>query len=418
MRNVLCALVGSALLFGAQGSARAGGIELDEQSARGVATVGAQTALADDPSAIFYNPAGLAIQKGLSVQVNGNLSDVFTNVRTPGVTSISHVAFQPAAYAALRLGSHFAVGIGGFANMAEHFDYPHNWPGRFLGTFVDITTLTINPTLAFRPIPYLSIGVGFDIVPAMAELRQGLNFGGGEGDLHVGMNAVGFGGNVGLLVALVPKWLRFGFSYRSRVDLDFDGHGAITAPPELQGMTGGLQLASATLVLPHNFSFALATFPTPHLTLTTDVRLTLWRDLQALQLQLVDPAAPPGTPPTSQALELGLHNSWSVRVGAEYGLWSDRLHLRLGLAYDATPLPASHLGPLLPDADRVLVSGGIGFHWRWLDVDAAYLAGILLQRASENPDLRATYGTVGHVVSLGVTIRLEKVGKINNPEYR
>jgi long-chain fatty acid transport protein len=400
------------------GSAWAGGIELDEQSARAVGTVGAQTAVADDPSAIFYNPAGLAFQKGLGLQANGNLIDAITNVRTPGLTPISHISLQPSAYAALRLGSHFAVGIGAFSNMAEHFSYPRDWPGRFLGTLIDVTTITINPSLAWRPLKHLAIGVGFDVVPAMLELRQGINFGGGEGDVHVGANAVGFGGNVGLLVDLVPNWLRFGFSYRSRIDLDFDGHGAVTAPPELQAMTGGLQIASTTLPLPHNFAFALAAFPARHLILSTDVRLTLWRDLSSLSLKLVDPAAPPGTAPTEQQLLLSLHNSWTIRIAGEYGFLDGMLHVRLGIGYDATPLPASTLGPLLPDADRVLVSGGIGVHWRWLDIDAAYLAAILLDRTATNPDLQASYQSMGHVISLGATIRLEKIGQIRNPEYR
>ena len=46
-------------LLGATGSAQAAGFKVNEQGAKAMAMANAFTAQADDPSALYYNPAGL-----------------------------------------------------------------------------------------------------------------------------------------------------------------------------------------------------------------------------------------------------------------------------------------------------------------------------------------------------------------------
>lgn len=399
MRHALAILT----LFAGGTAWAAGGIEFDEHSAAGVGMAGAQTAIADDPSAIYYNPAGLAFQPGFGALVGGNVIVARTHV-SPDNLTLWHTAFAPTIFGAQRFGKYVSFGVGGFAEYGEHFNYPSDWRGRFQGFFIDLTTLDINPTLALRILPGLAIGVGLDVVPGSIEIYRGLQFGGAEGSVHVGADAVGVGGNVGLLVELWPKHFRFGFSYRSRVDLDFTGHGAISAPPELRSLTGGLQTASTTLVLPHHFSAATAFF-WGHLALDAELRVSLYHDLDKVTLTLTDPNAPPGAMPTQQQVILNSHNTWALRGGAQYGFLDDRLFARLGVGYDTTPVPTSTLGPLLPDTDRVLVSGGLGYRWHWAQVDVAYMAVILIKETSTNPDLIATYQSLGQVISLSFTAR-------------
>jgi long-chain fatty acid transport protein len=382
-----------------------GGFQLDEHSAAGVGMAGAQTAIADDPSAIYYNPAGLGFQPGFGAQVGGNLIIARTHVSPDGVT-LWHTVFAPTLFVAQRIGNHVAFGIGLFSNFGEHFEFPPEWRGRFAGYMVDVTTATFQPTLALRPLSWLSIGVGLDVVPASLELFRALNFGGGEGNVHVGADAVGIGGNFGLLLELVPRRLNFGFSYRSRMDLDFTGHGSISAPPELRAVTGGRQIARTTVPLPHNFSIATGLF-FGHLTLDAELKVSIWRDVQQLQLTLTDPAAPAGTMPSVDFVVLDLHNTWALRAGAQYGFSRDRVRVRLGAGWDTSPVPSSTLGPLLPDTDRVLVSAGIGVRYRMFTVDVGYLAVFLLKKTATNPDLIATYQTFGQVISGSVTLRFE-----------
>lgn len=65
-----CALLASLL---APSTARAGGFELPDLGTQALGRGGAFVAKADDPTAIYYNPAGLARQRGTHLLVNGNL---------------------------------------------------------------------------------------------------------------------------------------------------------------------------------------------------------------------------------------------------------------------------------------------------------------------------------------------------------
>jgi long-chain fatty acid transport protein len=401
MRIFLCILTVAAMARLAHAS---GGFELDEQSAAGVGMAGAHTAVANDPAAIYYNPAGLGFQPGFGALVGGNVVVARTHV-TPDNLTLNYAAVAPTIFVGQRLGDHVAIGLGAFTNFAEHFAYPSTWRGRFQGYFIDITTLTLQPTLALRPFSWLSFGVGLDIAFGSFDLYRGLQFGGAEGSVHAGATAVGLGANVGLLVALVPHYLQLGFSYRSRIDLDFDGQGAITAPPELQSMTGGLQKAQTSLPLPHNLSVGLAGF-IGKLIVSAELKVSLWRDLSQLTLTLTDPATNMSNATT---LPLSFHNTWALRGGVQYGFLQDRLRVRLGAGYDTTPVPTSTLGPLAPDANRGLVSAGIGAHWRWMSVDVGYMAVFLLKTTSNNHDFVATYESFGQVISASLTVQLERV---------
>lgn len=400
--------------------AHAGGIEIDEQSARATGTAGAQTAVANDPAAIFYNPAGLVDQPGFNAMVTGTIIYTWTKaitgdppmVASGGVeTTATHTSFLPTLFLSQRIGKHISIGAGMFAEWGEHFGWPTNWPGRFIGQFIDIGSATFDLSVSIRLLPFLSIGGGIDVVYGWAELYRAENFGGGEGSLHLGLDGVGVGGNVGFLVDVVPHWLKLGFMYRSRVDLDLNGHGVISAPIELQALAGGRQNARTTLILPHTLAVGLAFDPIKQLTLSGDLRVTLWHDLQQLTITLEDPAAAPGTPSQSQSLALLLHNSWALRFGGELRLLGGHLHLRLGLGYDATPLPTETLGPLLPDTPRMEIAAGIGWHEHWLAIDAGYMAVVLFKTNATNPDLNASYESQGHVFSLSGTVRFGGVGR-------
>ena len=224
----------------------------------------------------IYNPAGIAFQPGFGAQVGGNLIIARTHV-SPDNLTLWHTAFEPTLFVAQRVGRHFAFGIGLFSEFGEHFEYPPGWRGRFAGYMVDITTANIHPTIAIRPLSWLSIGAGIDIVPASIEIFRGLDFGGGEGNVHVGADDVGIGGNVGILAEVVPHRLNIGFSYRSRVDLDFTGQAAISAPAELRAMTGGLQTARTSIPLPHHFSAATGFFY-GHFKADAELKVSIWRD--------------------------------------------------------------------------------------------------------------------------------------------
>jgi long-chain fatty acid transport protein len=407
-------------------AARAGGFEILEQSPAGVSMAGAQSAAVRDPGAVFYNPAALTHQRGLGILLGVNVirADTKASLESGGMTKEwSSPVTRPAPflYISQRIGARFAVGLGAFANFGLSQDWPADgsFGGRFVGVKFQLTTFTINPVLAIRVLPWLSFGFGLTLTPAAVELKRSLNFGSTEGQVHTGMDAFGVGANLATLVRVVPKYLDFAFTYRSAVELNFSGEAALTVPPELASAAAAMQNAKASVTLPHNMTFGFASRPIPALTLALDIHAVLWSVVDRLTLELSDPKAPPGTMPTRQGQALNFRDSVGLRFGVQWRALQERMPVRVGIGWDRTPTPEETMSPLGPDADRIFVGAGIGYHWKWVGFDVGYLAIVLPSRASKLSDFPATYSSLGHVVTVGLSFHGDDVGgRINDPAYK
>src|SRR5262249_25457445 len=186
-------------------TARAGGFELAEHGAAGTGMAGAFVAKADDASAVFFNPSGLADQRGLQLYLGTTLITAMPSAQVAsGGQQDAATAVQPipTIYASYGLPHQVTLGVGAFTNFGLSLDWPHDWAGRYLIRSVALTTVTINPTPAWRPLPWLAVGGGIDITPASADLSQAINLVAAEANARFRGNAVGVSGNLGVLATL------------------------------------------------------------------------------------------------------------------------------------------------------------------------------------------------------------------------
>src|SRR5437867_10083131 len=113
---VVAALLTSGAAFGS-------GFSIFEQGAKATAMGGAFAATADDPSAIFYNVAGIAQQRHTTFFTGGTLinfnneflgdpNDAFTSGATGQYKH--HTFVPPNAYLIMPLGTNLTVGVGVF----------------------------------------------------------------------------------------------------------------------------------------------------------------------------------------------------------------------------------------------------------------------------------------------------------------
>ena len=112
------ALAGFLALTAATG-ARAGGLFVPGYGSQAQPRAGAFVAKADDPSALYYNPAGLAKQKGTSIHLGFNLVDFDQTFQRTGVYEAPEGGGEPPPwtgdpYPEVSDNSTPAVGIGGF----------------------------------------------------------------------------------------------------------------------------------------------------------------------------------------------------------------------------------------------------------------------------------------------------------------
>lgn len=363
-------------------AARAAGFGLYEEGARALGTGGAFTARADDPSAIYFNPAGLAHLDGKALLVSPNFitfkSDFAGVAPAPGYGVVEETkglaVLNASAYYAQGIGRKVAAGIGYYNPYGLEVEWknPARYSGRAISTFSKITPLYFVPTVAWAPSPTFRVGAGANLVLSKVELRRTLQAYNPLDDRTDDVGTVelpsdqkfGAGFNVGI------QWwpcerMRYGATYRSKVSIDYDGEADFTQLPTGNPVFDGIvaagfppdQRAATTIAFPAQASAGIGRQFSPAWYGEVNVNWTQWSSFDRLEITFAD------TPSRNQVVPEDWKDAWNIRGGVEYrkdgtSPWA----WRGGYYYDESPQPTEGVGPLLPDANRHGVTGGLG--WR------------------------------------------------------
>ncbi len=155
----------------------AGGYQLNEHGARATGMGGAFVARASDPSAIFFNPAGLAFQKGINVMGGGTFIFPLTTFKGPNNLNMewdqeNQVYFPPNLYGTYTLDDQWAFGIGVFTPYGLGTEWDKSWIGNRLAVKASIQSFYINPTASYKINEQLSVGVGVSLVYATVNMSN------------------------------------------------------------------------------------------------------------------------------------------------------------------------------------------------------------------------------------------------------
>jgi long-chain fatty acid transport protein len=370
-------------------------------------------AIADDPSAIMHNAAGLTQLK--STNTYGGITAVIPSTEYESPTGESEdtkfqVFFPPHLYIcsdlntdklALGLGIFSPFGIGGR-------DWSDNGPTRYISTESTIATIAVNPTVAWQIASSLSVGAGAFYLYSenTAERRVDQSaFGASDGKFDLDADGDGLGYNFGILW---KPWDSFslGFAYRSHVSVDQSGHAKLNKiAPALQPQFGGSNFKTnvdTKVDFPETVSFGMAYRPTEKLTIAFDAEWARWSRFDEQRLEFEDEVPAAGF--TDATVELDWSDAWAVKAGIEYQP-NDRFALRAGYTFVETPVPESTLSPANPDADQHNFSMGCGCRiGKWV-VDGFYNVGFFEDRKVNNDILSGEYENLAHYIGLSVGYR-------------
>ena len=372
-------------------AALAGGFAISEQSASvaGSATAGAG-ALAEDASTVFYNPAGMSYIDGNQLLIAGSaffLDNEFTNGGTldgignpvSGTESFENPIIPIGSlFAVVELTDRVRLGLGVTSPFGLSSEYDDAWVGRYNTLLSAITTVDINPAVSFRVNDWLSIGAGISAQYAEGRRRNDLDFGticfndffgpaactgmgilpqGADGRLTIEADDWGFGYNVGVLIALQSQ-TRIGIAYRSSVhhrlkgDADYDVPG-VAAPLTLGGTLFQNTDASAEITLPASLSVSLYHELSPQVALLGDVTWMRWHSFETLRIEFANPQQP------DIVQEEDWRDVFRYSIGLRYQPAPPYV-VRVGFAYDETPIPDAHRNPGIPGNDRLVFALGAG----------------------------------------------------------
>ena len=432
-------------------AARAGSFRIYDHSASATGQASAFTAQADDASAGYYNPAGMtqlrgvqfsagttliaggfSFQNGAGTQANGDLRG---SVAVPPPSNV----YMTANLKDLGIGSSDSttIGLAVFSPFGTLTRWPDSSPFSTATTKAAFELIDIRPSIAFRPLPDLAIGLGADIYTFSGAFGEGqverqFRWPGGLGiPAGTGMELNGRDTAAGFNASLLYTPLRngdgrplvnIGLIYRSQATLHLDG----------QLLAGGTRVADArtTFVVPQVLTGGIALWPVRdnerEWKLELDVDYTGWKSVRNLDTTL------------SNGLTIATPANWTsgytVMVGTEYKWLNPAplpdwdVALRAGYWHSQKAIPDQTFNPAIPDGDNHAVSTGFGFMCRGhgkffgvipcggsdktlspkgLGIDLAYQAILYEGRTvagNVNPTVNGTYRTTLHVGSINLRV--------------
>ncbi len=358
--------------------ASASGFELDTYGIKqlGAGLAGA-AAYAPDPSALAYNPATVSALSGTrvsgsvtAVQLHGEFSgsayDRLTGQPVAGGNggNLGGTYAIPALFATTRLSPRWTVGVGLYSKYDTVTSYKSGWTGRYNALLSDIKAVNLNPVVAFRVTPTLSVGAGLYVQYFKARLTNAVDLSGGKApgaydvisDLHG--HDITAGATLGLAWQPRPG-TRLGLSYRTADTARVKG--SLVLPP----VAGGAQSATVHVAMPDEVIAGVSQAVGPRLTLLGGVEWFGWGRFQALHIHLQNGG--------KVNIAEDYHNSWRLSAGAAWQL-DPRWTVRAGLAFDQSPVRSPGRDARVPDSNRVELTVGASYaasrHWRF---DAGYM---------------------------------------------
>lgn len=380
----------------AASAAHAAGFMLTEQSAgalgRAYAGVGVD---GTDLSGVYYNPATMTLHPG--TQIQAGFVAVGLDLAFEGTGPNSDVSENgqyntqaiPHGYISHQISDSMWVGLAMTVPFGMGTEYDDDWRFANRGISAEVLTFDFNPNVAWKVSDKLSLGAGMSIQYASADLkmRKDVVKDLASIDSEVDADSWAWGFNVGLMWTPLEN-LRFGLSYRSKINHNADGdveldNGKLAGNNAEDFVNHPIYGNYAKLLLSQYGSYdATATISTPAWVMATaawDVNELLslyatfrWTDWSSFDELVID----------SDAGSTTVTNKWQdaylFSVGADLR-FTNWWTFRAGIGYESSPIDdPSFRTSIIPDADRWWFALGSSFQATdnmQIDVSAAWLHG-------------------------------------------
>ena len=380
--------------------------QVNLQGQRQTAMGGAGTGVASDEAAIFFNPGAVSFLKKNGVQVGAHGILLKTAFKETNSTFTDHNKNQiPTPFQAYAVfGSpegRLRFGLGVYTPFGGAMHWEDNWTGKYAVTSLDLQAIYIQPTVSLKITDEIGIGGGLVYSMGKVDLKRALPYtlsngeqatGRIEGDTH------DFGWNAGIYVKTLSG-ISIGVSHRSQVTATVDGGDAkINIPASLP--TTVPTKFDAALPLPATSTIGFGFYPSEKTTIAVDVNWVQWHTYRTLDVRYNQPGFGGPSP-------RNYHDAATFRAGIENET-TKVLTLRAGVGYALSPVADGYVTPEVPDADRLLLSAGIGLKpSERFNIDFSFLYENVKARTQTNLEtgLSGTFKTVAYIPGVGLSYK-------------
>lgn len=389
--------------------------ECEGLGTRAITMGGAFTAVADDGSAIFYNPAGLTQTEGRRIEMNlytmhskiwvrGSVPNPYP---PPGNLAEAEAAYQKGAYFLAMYPTepdHFkdegefwpgcatmpsltgyfqwkdyAVGYGLYVPLGNYCDWddkikdPVSNADIRASYWLMMGMMNGNISIAKEIAPGLSVGMGVNLIAGRIEMDLDKDYHNSElasqpdyeQRMELQGNSCGIQGVLGILYKLTPE-ITVGGMYKSGYDLEFKGE--TYARLTVSGVMNNVERTHFIyhFLIPPMWSLGLAYRPTSELLLACSWQRTDWTksnwwewDIHSDGMLLFDTDVDADWKPADH-----------YHFGVEYR-YTERLSLRAGFSMDNDTMPAENATfTTVTYGDTQYANVGMGYKWDVWEMDA------------------------------------------------
>ncbi len=404
----------TAAIAATAGQASAGGFALKERSARaqGVSFAGVSAgsggiaSMGFNPAAIGVVDQGGAVAGGVSLVMPIADGKVFDAAGAPTGESVD--ADRAGALANGYFGYRFAPDLLFGAAIYTPFGLATGYEPTFSGGADALTsnlqTFVFAPTIAWEPVPELTLAASLNVFYANGRLTRGTNQGAGVLGLNLDGDDTTAGFSVGALWQPVDG-TSIGLAYQHGYGLDLSG---FAQTPVVAGVNLPV---TAKIRLPATASLGIVQQITDRVRVMGEVQWQNWSVFDAIDISI--PAlGQAGTARDPQNYK----DAFFVALGGEFDV-TDALTVRAGAAWDQTPTQDSNFAAgffgrtvRVPDEDRIWLSLGASYD---LTDSVSFDAGYSYLFAIDDPvvALRTVPGSTvrydagAHIFSVGASMR-------------
>jgi long-chain fatty acid transport protein len=406
-----CLVLSSAYLL-------ASGFSILEQSVGGLGRgLAGMTASTDDPSALYFNPAGAAWVERPTLNAGTHLLTGKVKFHDSGSTISGHESgdiirktYIPNLDYSIPIGDGLNLNLAASATSGTATNYHKNWMGRYHGIDTSIAVVEVLPSVSYRLTDNFAVGVGLMIDYAEMKALQKIPTAqyGHDTKLRTEGDDIGLGFTLGV-VWKPCEGTTLGLGYRSRSTYELDMDAKFYYIPELVSRAYGIKgtsykdHAKLKLKMPQNVNFGIQQVITDRLTLMMDIAWTQWSTMKELTTTFER-----GPLVKKNTVVMDWHDAWRFSFGGEYKL-TDKWTLRCGTTFDQRAVTKKeNKSVMLPDSNRVWLCFGASYQWNeHLRLDAGwnhifFHRSHAKQSLSSEQYIRGTYRGYTDLVSLGV----------------
>ncbi len=387
----------------------AGGFALTGVGSRATSMGGAVRGMADDGSAMYWNPAGLGFLDYNSYDLGATLimpSSHWENsgTLTTGGTVIAgyeHKKYNsknilrgfPSASLVMAKNPKYKFGLGifvpyGLGATWDAYQLPQIPSLHYVSGFPkeelmsSLVIADIHPSFAYQINQDLSAGLGLSVFYSTIQLKT-IDFKPNASaptdqtyqyapiTTNLQGNGMGIGFNAGLLYKATDQ-ISLGISGKtpSKISLDGDAEVFLWRPDSLK--IGGKSDISADLNLPGDIGFGISYKIQPNWAVNLDYAYSMWKTLETVKVKMDEPV--PMLDITESQIKFYWEDTHRISMGTEYK--TDQNAYRCGFFWDQSPIPEHTFSPTFPDINDK-ISSNIGFghsYGNWtLDMNLQYI---------------------------------------------